>query len=194
MDPFCHHSDCFSEGNWGQAPHSSVPWGVYSGVLKAPVMGGSETRGEGRQEPTENEEKNSPFLPQQKQSCGPAGSLLTGPHLPGSLQPLGLYPHQAHPECPPNYYSQSSPSLTSGPALAHLPTCSSKCSWTRCVLSSDCTPDRYSITRCEGKRGERRVSPTEHPPLPATALGALTCFPSSPPHASNKRLPCPSHG
>lgn len=76
----------------------------------------------------------------------------------------------------------------------HLPTCSCKCSWTRCVLSSDCTPDRYSIPRCEGKGGEGRVPPTEHPPLPATVLGALIRFPSSPPHANNKRLPCPSHG
>lgn len=169
-------------------PHSSVPWGVHSGVLKAPVMGGSGTRGEGCQEPTENEEKNSRFLRQLKQSCRPAGSLLTEPRLPGSLQPLGFY----LPGVPLQLLLTIQP--ISDFQAQHLPTCSCKCSWTRCVLSSDCTPDRYSITRCEGKGVEGRVSPTEHPPLSATAPGALTCFPSSPPHANNKRLPCPSHG
>lgn len=166
-----HPANCFSEGKRAQPPRSSVPWGVYSWAPKGPVTEGSGTRGEGRQEPTD-----SPSSPNRSRALL---LLAASSQSPGSQEHASLSAF-SHTRCSPGVLVQLPLAVQSISQFQAqpLPPCSCKCSCTWYALSSDCTPDRYSITMCEGKGGERRISPTEPPPLPATVLGAVT---SSPP-------------
>lgn len=93
-------SDRFSKGDWGQAPHSSAPWGVHGWVPKGPGVGGlgeekvvrSAWRVRGAR----------PASPPTKAEC----RLLTEPCLPASLQPPVLTHTQGPLECPPSSYPQ----------------------------------------------------------------------------------------
>lgn len=136
-----HHLSLFSEGNWDQAPHSSVPWGVHSCVPK-----GLRTRGEGCQEPMGRKGENTTRPAPTPNESRALLLLAASSRSPVSQNHSSLLAF-AHTRRLPGTPFQML--LTTQPVsefqTQHWPTYSCKCSWTRCTLSSDCTPDKYSI-------------------------------------------------